>query len=121
MGRLEDVVEATEKLEERLHEGRALLKDLKQERKRCEQATNELHQAVNNAANQEIENMIDYAVQQHMIELSRVVEETKDGLHDRLIASFDRLTNILMYGTGKPDPDDRNVIVQLMEQNGLLE
>lgn len=121
MGRLEDVVEATEKLEERLHEGRAMLKDMKQERKRCQQATEELHQAINNAASQEIEDMVDDAVQHHMAELSNVVEETKNALHDRLIESFDELTNILLYGKGKNDRDTRNAVTLLLERNGWLD
>lgn len=120
MGRLEDVVEATEKLESVLHEGRAMLKDMRQERKRLERATEEARTVVVDIADEEIEQIIDDRVQHHMGELGDVVEETKDQLHDKLIASFDAVANLLMYGKQNPKTGQMSSLAELMESKGLV-
>lgn len=120
MGRLEDVVEATEKLETALHEGRATLKDMYQERKRLEKATEEARTVVVDIADEEIEQIIDERVQYHMGELTEVVDETKNKLHDNLIASFDEIANTLMYGKKNPRTGQMSSLAELMESKGLV-
>ena len=120
MGRLEEVVEATEKLEAVLHEGRAMLKDMAQERKRLNKAVEEARTVVVDIADEEIEQIINERVEFHMGELSDEIDSTKDALHDRLIASFDEVANVLLYGKKHPKTGQMSTLAELMESKGLV-
>lgn len=120
MGRLEEVVEATEKLEELLHEGRAMLKDMLHERKRLERATEEARTVVVDIADEEIEQIVNDRVEHHLGELAEVVNTTKDELHDKLIASFDEVANMLLYGKKHPKTGQMSTLAELMESKGLV-
>lgn len=120
MGRLEEVVEATEKLEAVLHEGRGMLKDMAQERKRLNKAVEEARTVVVDIADEEIEQIVNERVAFHIQELSDEVGRTRDALQDGLIASFDEVANLLMYGKKHPKTGQMSTLAELMESKGLV-
>jgi len=119
MGRLEEVVEATEKLEELLH-GRAMLKDMYQERKRLEKAVEEARTVVVDIADEEIEQIVNDRVEFHLGELREEVQATKDILHNGLIEGFEELSNTLLYGKKHPKKGQMSVLAEIMEQKGIV-
>jgi hypothetical protein len=99
--RLDDVVEATEKLEAALHDGRALLKDLAAERKRIEKATAELDNAIGRLTIQHISSQVSPAIREAGNVIVANLREVADEAEARLLRRFQDLLHLALYGNSQ--------------------
>lgn len=99
--RLQQTIEVVERLETVLHEGRALLKDLRKENKEAQRTVNYLQVALKSLVDAEVSGVIDASVAEHMEAFSEEIKEAQKKSTDQIFKTFDSLFNQLMYGNSQ--------------------
>jgi hypothetical protein len=99
--RLQQTIEVVEKLENLLHEGRALLKDLRKEIKTAENIKQELQAAALVAINDRVEDILEQLLEEKMAHVVKEVGLAQDEAVKKVIDSFDEISNVLMYGNAQ--------------------
>ena len=109
--RLEQTIQVVEQLEAALHEGRALLKDLKYERKQAEKLKADLQDLVKKVIETNLQEALDAAVETEMKNLVAGIHQAQEEGVDTIVSRFDEVANMLMYGNAQGRGD--NLLVEL--------
>lgn len=98
---LERTIEVVGELREVLVEGRTLLKDMRQERKKLERLMKQSETHIEDYASDHIDAVITKVVEDTVTALGVDVRKTQEQLSQQIIKAFGELTNNLMYGNSQ--------------------
>jgi hypothetical protein len=101
---LDKAVKVVEELKECLTDGRALLKDLRHERKELEKMQSMFRDGVRDVTDEELDAWVERELNPKIETLGNELVAFQRQSEERIHASFDEMAHILLYGTKRKKP-----------------